>query len=204
MLHKVYNVLHSTVQAIILYRLQVLHTPYREREREFLIDHLPVQIHLIIVMIRWNGLAPWEFEFPFPGSLTSSFLVNTFLALSLSISHSLSLSVSLSVSLSRALSFSISHSLSLSLSPSLSLSVCLSCAQVLHRSRGVTPSLQDTLIPNLSTIDPERAPHTLWSARITTLIGPALGALRWAHPGPSPHSTYPPRGLMRTSVSLDT
>jgi len=25
-------------------------------------------------MIRWTGLAPWEFEFPFPGSLTSSFL----------------------------------------------------------------------------------------------------------------------------------
>jgi len=22
-------------------------------------------------MIRWTGLAPWEFEFPFPGSLTS-------------------------------------------------------------------------------------------------------------------------------------
>ena len=25
-------------------------------------------------MIRWTGLAPWEFEFP-PGSLTSTFLV---------------------------------------------------------------------------------------------------------------------------------
>ena len=25
-------------------------------------------------MIRWTGLAPWEFEFPFPGSLTSTFL----------------------------------------------------------------------------------------------------------------------------------
>jgi len=25
-------------------------------------------------MIRWSGLAPWEFEFPFPGSLTSNFL----------------------------------------------------------------------------------------------------------------------------------
>jgi len=24
---------------------------------------------------RWTGLAPWEFEFPFPGSLTSNFLV---------------------------------------------------------------------------------------------------------------------------------
>ena len=26
-------------------------------------------------MIRWIGLAPWEFEFPFPGSLTSTFLM---------------------------------------------------------------------------------------------------------------------------------
>ena len=34
-----------------------------------------VRIHCIIVMIRWTGLAPWEFEFPFPGSLTSNFLV---------------------------------------------------------------------------------------------------------------------------------
>ena len=25
-------------------------------------------------MIRWTGLAPWEFELPFPGSLTSTFL----------------------------------------------------------------------------------------------------------------------------------
>ena len=25
-------------------------------------------------MIRWTGLAPWEFEFPFPGSLTSTFV----------------------------------------------------------------------------------------------------------------------------------
>jgi len=39
-------------------------------EREFFIDNLLVRIHLIIVMIRWTGLAPWEFEFPFPGSRT--------------------------------------------------------------------------------------------------------------------------------------
>ena len=26
-------------------------------------------------MIRWAGLAPWEREFPFPGSLISTFLV---------------------------------------------------------------------------------------------------------------------------------
>jgi len=40
----------------------------------FFIDNLLVRIHFIIVMIRWTGLAPWEFEFPFPGSLTSTFL----------------------------------------------------------------------------------------------------------------------------------
>ena len=39
-------------------------------EREFFIDNLLVRIHFIIVMIRWTGLAPWVFEFPFPGSLT--------------------------------------------------------------------------------------------------------------------------------------
>jgi len=39
--------------------------------REFFIDNLLVGIHLIIVMIRWTGLAPWELKFPFPGSLTS-------------------------------------------------------------------------------------------------------------------------------------
>ena len=43
------------------------------REREFVIDNLLVRIHLIIVMIRWTSLAPWEFEFPFPGSLTATF-----------------------------------------------------------------------------------------------------------------------------------
>ena len=39
-------------------------------EGEFFIDNLLVRIHFIIVMIRWIGIAPWEFEFTFPGSLT--------------------------------------------------------------------------------------------------------------------------------------
>jgi len=43
-------------------------------EREFFIDNLLVRIDYIIVMIKWTGLAPWEFEFPFPGSLTSIYL----------------------------------------------------------------------------------------------------------------------------------
>ena len=42
-------------------------------EREFFIKDLLLRIHFIIVMIRWTGLAPWEFEFPFPGSLTSTY-----------------------------------------------------------------------------------------------------------------------------------
>ena len=45
------------------------------REREFFIDNLLVRNHFIIEMIRWTGLAPWEFEFPFPGSLTSTILM---------------------------------------------------------------------------------------------------------------------------------
>ena len=40
----------------------------------FFIDTLLVRIHFIIVMIRWTGLAPWEFEIAFPGILTSTFL----------------------------------------------------------------------------------------------------------------------------------
>ena len=36
--------------------------PVPVREREFFIDNLLVRIHVIIVMIRWTGLAPWEFE----------------------------------------------------------------------------------------------------------------------------------------------
>jgi len=48
--------------------------PSSASEREFFIDNLLVRIHFIIVMIRWTGLAPWELEFPFPGSLTSTFL----------------------------------------------------------------------------------------------------------------------------------
>jgi len=43
-------------------------------QREFFIDNLLGRIHCSIVMIRWTGLAPWEFEFPFPGCLTSTFL----------------------------------------------------------------------------------------------------------------------------------
>ena len=40
-------------------------------EREFFIDNLLVRIHL---MIWRTGVAPWEFESPFPGGLISTFL----------------------------------------------------------------------------------------------------------------------------------
>ena len=40
-------------------------------EREFFIDNLLVRIHRCF---WWTGLAPWEFEFPFPGILISTFL----------------------------------------------------------------------------------------------------------------------------------
>jgi len=46
-----------------------------EVERELFIYNLLFRIHFIIVLIRWTGLAPWDFGFPFPGSLTSTFLV---------------------------------------------------------------------------------------------------------------------------------
>ena len=45
------------------------------KERESFVHNLLVRIHFIIKMVRWTGLAPWEFEFPFPGSLVSTFLV---------------------------------------------------------------------------------------------------------------------------------
>ena len=47
---------------------------YPAREREFFIDNLLVQIHLIIEMIWWTGRASWKFEFLLPGSLISTFL----------------------------------------------------------------------------------------------------------------------------------
>ena len=54
------------------------HVVRRHAQTEFfiIIVNLLVRIHLIIVMIRWTGLTPWDFEFPFPGSLTSTFLEN--------------------------------------------------------------------------------------------------------------------------------
>jgi len=41
------------------------------KEREFFIDNLLVRIHFIIVMIKWTGLAPWEFEWGWCTSIRS-------------------------------------------------------------------------------------------------------------------------------------
>ena len=49
----------------------------RLAEKEVFIDNLLVRSHFIIVMIRWTGLAPWEFEFLFPCNLASTFLTWT-------------------------------------------------------------------------------------------------------------------------------
>jgi len=43
------------------------------RKREVLIDSLLVRMHLIIEMIWWTGLAPWECELSLPGSLIPTF-----------------------------------------------------------------------------------------------------------------------------------
>jgi len=36
-------------------------------------DDLLVRIQFVVVLIRWTGLAPWDFGFPFPGSRISTF-----------------------------------------------------------------------------------------------------------------------------------
>ena len=46
-----------------------------ESGEQSFIDNLLVRIHVIIEMIWSTGLAPWEFEFPFSGSPTLTFLV---------------------------------------------------------------------------------------------------------------------------------
>ena len=71
--------------SLALLRTLLLHTPcdaarrYPTRSRrpdtDFFIDGLLVWIRFITVMTRRTGLAPWELDFPFPESLTSTFLV---------------------------------------------------------------------------------------------------------------------------------
>ena len=51
--------------------------PATSAEKEFFIDNLMVRIHFIIEIILVDRPSPWEFEFPSPGSLTSTFLANS-------------------------------------------------------------------------------------------------------------------------------
>ena len=80
-IHMVYNAdsedlgdLNTALKAVTERAVQCNEATRRREAREFFIDNLLVRIHFIIVVNRWTGLAPWEFEFPFPGSLTSTFL----------------------------------------------------------------------------------------------------------------------------------
>ena len=59
MLNELYTIFDELVETHGVYKVE---------------NNLLVRIHFSIVMIRWTGLAPWVFEFPFPGSLISSFL----------------------------------------------------------------------------------------------------------------------------------
>ena len=58
--------MHEGIALLVAHQLHELLL----RQREFFIDNLLVRIHFIIERIWRTGLAPWEFEFPFPGSLT--------------------------------------------------------------------------------------------------------------------------------------
>jgi len=52
-----------------------LQMPYRPVERDIQRTNMArVTQPRPYSRLEWTGLAPWEFEFPFPGSLTSSFL----------------------------------------------------------------------------------------------------------------------------------
>ena len=63
---------HADHQAVIADLIKpLLDAPPLAMDYEFFTDDLLVRIHFIIVMMRWTGLAPWIFEFPFPGCLTA-------------------------------------------------------------------------------------------------------------------------------------
>jgi len=58
------QILQSTLDEVEATMGQVSTPMPQPREREFFIDNLLVRINFIIVMIRWTGLAPWEFAKP--------------------------------------------------------------------------------------------------------------------------------------------
>jgi len=61
--HSDFKVDESSHKSVSWYRRNIVAHGNGSREREFFIDDLLVRIHFIIVMIRWTGLAPWEFGF---------------------------------------------------------------------------------------------------------------------------------------------
>ena len=46
--------------------LSALRDSLRRKEDQGMEHEVMVRIHFVIVMIRWTGLAPWEFGFPLP------------------------------------------------------------------------------------------------------------------------------------------
>ena len=118
-----------------------------------------VRIHFIIVMIRWTGLTPWEIEFPFPGSLTATFLywrgatklaraphpacweLELFEELELFVNWSSLRKRGLSLSLfSLSLSFFLSHTHSLPFPLSLALSLSLTRSPSFSRALSHSPA----------------------------------------------------------------
>ena len=103
-------------------------------ERDFFTDNLLVQVHFIILIIWWTGLAPWELEFPFPHSSHQPSALNphsppsgttlnphpSTLSLEPSTLNLVEGLVTCCLSLPRSLSLSLSLCLSLCLPPSLS------------------------------------------------------------------------------------
>ena len=65
---------HEPGQVSSFSAVKVPCNPCVKRKRWFFMNNLLVRIHVIIVIIWWTGLAPWEFKFPFPGSLTHTLL----------------------------------------------------------------------------------------------------------------------------------
>ena len=76
-LHTTHCTLHTTHLTLHTTHYTLLTAHCRKR---LFIDNLLVRIHFIIEMIWWTSLAPWEFEFLFPGSIISTFLRQVWLA----------------------------------------------------------------------------------------------------------------------------
>ena len=140
-------------------------------------------------MIKRTGLTPWKFEFPFPGSLTSTFQGvglrllhksppwlwgSPHASIHRSLSHTLPLALSLPLSLSPSLPLSLTLSLYIYIYLTLTLSLTIS----LSVSHTHTVSLSHT--------------HTLWQENIRLIdVSGLFRALSvnsafWSTPNPKP------------------